>query len=479
MTEAWILTSGGVAFAALVLGRALHSRVIRQLSVMLSLVVVAAAGQVVVRLLDAPLRWVEATDVALLLVLGLLLARAVLLVIFDFLLERRAGHPVPRLARDIAGALVYLVVAAVVLRTTLGLGLTPLLATPALVLAVLGLALQEMLGTLFAGLALSWERRLVAGDWIELDGVMGKIEEIGWRSVVIRTTLGECVLAPNSHVARARVKVLGHGDEAVAFPIRLQAGYGASPHEVKAALGTALVDLPFGDAGREPEILVAELADSGIVYECRVWTLQPGRTAEIRDAVLERARMALTRAGIEIPFPQRTVLFRCAAVDDASQHCRRALAATPLFAGLGDEVLDELAAASRPLEYAPGEAVVRDGDASLALYVVTAGELDVEKSGHLIGRVGAGEVFGEMALLTGQPRAATVRSRGAVHAIEIDAGALRTVLGRHRELADDLAGRVAVRQQEMVSAGEAPVEAETPRGLAAYLRERLLRLLDG
>ncbi|NCO68975.1 MAG: mechanosensitive ion channel [Acidobacteria bacterium] len=224
MTEAWILTSGGVAFAVLVLGRVLHSRVMRQLSVMLSLVVVAVVVQVVVPMLDAGPRWVDATNVALLLVLGLLLARAVLIILFDFLLERHAGHPIPRLARDIAGALVYLVVAAAVLRTTLGADFTPWLATPALVLLVLGLAMQEMFGTVFAGLALSWERRLIAGDWIEFDGVVGKIEEIGWRSLMLRTTLGECVLAPNSSVARARVKVLGHGDEAVAFALRVQAG---------------------------------------------------------------------------------------------------------------------------------------------------------------------------------------------------------------------------------------------------------------
>ncbi|NCO68974.1 MAG: cyclic nucleotide-binding domain-containing protein [Acidobacteria bacterium] len=244
-------------------------------------------------------------------------------------------------------------------------------------------------------------------------------------------------------------------------------------------LRAALVDLPFGEAGREPEILVAELADNGIVYECRVWTRQPGRGAEIRDAVLERARMGLTRAGIEIPFPQRTVLIRRAAVDDASGHCRRALAATPLFAGLGDDVLDDLAAASRPLEFAPGEAVVHEGDASLALYVVAAGNLEVERGGQSVGRVGAGEVFGEMALLTGRRRAATVRSQSAVQAIEIDAGALRAVLVGHPELAEELAERVAVRQHEMASVGEVEVEDETPRGLAAYLRERFQWFLAG
>jgi CRP-like cAMP-binding protein len=131
------------------------------------------------------------------------------------------------------------------------------------------------------------------------------------------------------------------------------------------------------------------------------------------------------------------------------------------------------------LRFAPGEAVVVEGDASRALYVLAAGSVAVEARGVEVGALEPGNVFGEIAFLTGKPRSATVRAKTALEVVEIDAEALRAVLEDHAELAEQLAERMA-RRMDRLEAAEA--EAATPRerrGLVSTLREGLLRLMGG
>ena len=480
MSETVILLVGLAAFAILGLGRLVRSRVLRHLAGALAFLGLAALAQWGVLTADVGGRWEAWSDVVILLALGYLLARLLLLAVFEWLLAQRMGVVVPRLARDVAALLLYVVVAASVLRYGLNMNVGGLLAGTAVITVVLGFALQETLGALLAGLALAWERRFEAGSWVEVDGIVGEVEELGWRSLVLRTRLGERVLIPNSQVARARARLYGEGEQPVAVPLRLGVAYGVPPHEVKEVLARVAGDLPLVASEPAPQVLVREFADSAVTYECRLWTREPWRAADIADAFYTRAHAALGRAGMEIPFPQRSVRMVAERADgDPVRTGRDALGRCALFAGLPEDALELLAQTARSQAYAPGEAVVREGEASRALYVVARGEAVVVHGGHEVARVAEGEVFGEMAFLSGAPRAATVRAAGALAVVEVDSHALRALLVERRELAEELAGRMATRQQDLAARDAASAEAVAPRGLTAMLRERLLRLIGG
>jgi len=183
---------------------------------------------------------------------------------------------------------------------------------------------------------------------------------------------------------------------------------------------------------------------------------------------------------MEIPFPQRSVhLVAARLAQDPVQISRDALATCTLFAGLPEEAIAELAATARWQVFAPGEAVVREGDASIALYVVARGEAVVVHVGQEVARVGEGEVFGEMAFLSGRPRAATVRAATALAVVEVDSRALTALLAERRSLAEELAKRMASRLQELVIQEALAAVPVPPKGLATYLLERLLRLIGG
>jgi CRP-like cAMP-binding protein len=183
---------------------------------------------------------------------------------------------------------------------------------------------------------------------------------------------------------------------------------------------------------------------------------------------------------MEIPFPQRSVhLVPARPAQDPVRMSRDALAGCGLFAGLPEDAVTQLATTARWHVFAPGEAVVREGEASIALYVVARGEAVVVHGGQEIARVGEGEVFGEMAFLSGAPRAATVRAGAALAVVEVDSRALTALLAERRGLAEELAKRMASRLQELAAREALAAEAIPPKGLASYLLERLLRLVGG
>lgn len=465
------------ALLLLILARFVRSHLLRGTRWTLTLVAITALLAWALGVAGAGSRWEEPAAIALLVALGLLAARGAVALVVEWLLVQRVGVVMPRLARDVVSLVLYVVVTAMVLRSAAGVALN--LTVPTAVLTVLvGLAMQETLGTLLSGLTLAWERRLETGVWIEIDGLEGAVEELGWRSLVLRTNLDERILVPNSQVAKARMKILGTGDPPVAYRVHMHVAYSVPPHAVKKLLREACRDLPFTVSEPAPRLLAIKFDENGVLYECRLWTREPRRHNDIVDSLLTRAHAAFLREGFEIPLPQRVVRQGALPLAATAERCREALARCPLFADLPVDAMSALAGASRWLEYAPLEVVVREGDESRALYVVGLGEAAVLHGGEEVARVSAGEVFGEIAFLSGEPRSATVRAADALGVVEIDSRALRALLTDHEELAEELAGRMVARRAALEAHDEASSAPREHRGLAAYLLQRLHRLVS-
>lgn len=469
-----------VAAGLILLGRAGQWTFLRRLSGVLTLVALSCLaewGSAIFPVGENVQRWIDASVAV---AFGFLIARVVLIILFEWLIENRFGLRVPRLARDVIGLVVYLLVAAGALNAALGIEVKALLTTSAVVTVVIGLALQETLGTLLAGLTLTWEQQLQRGTWVEIGDEVGRVEELGWRSLTLRTRLGERLLIPNSTVSRSDIRVLGRGVRPAAVPVRLGVSYDAPPDRVKPVLSRVLAGLPMAAPRPAPQVLVRELGDSAIVYECRVWTLQPWREPEITDQVLTRAYAALARAGMEIPFPQRTVHIRRAEpVEETETPRRQALADCALFSGLPGEALERLAAHSRWLRFAPGEAVVREGESSRAMYLIARGKATVFQGDKALATLGEGDVFGEIAFLTGQNRSATVRAAGELHVVEMDGNAMRALLESRQDLASELERRMAAHLEDLDQARKRAETGELDRGILHHLRLGLRRLVAG
>jgi len=453
-------------------------RRLRPLTAPLLLVSAAAAAQFVTTILDLDPAVQRFSEVALVLAVGFLLVRGCLMLVFDWILLRRMGIVPPRLMREVVTLGVYLAFGSILLHS-FGIKVTGLVATSAVITVVVGLALQQTLGNLLAGLALAWEQRLSIGIWVEIDGRVGMIEQTGWRSLLIRTRLGERLLMPNSDVGAARITILGSGEGPAAVAIRLGVAYGVPPDAAKEVLATVAKDIPGVLTEPRPRILTVEWADSAVVYECRLWTRTPWAREDLTDQFLTRAHQALARTGMEIPFPQRTLHRAPRRVsNDTAENRLRAIERSSLFGDIPVEKLAAMAESSRILRFAPGEAVVTTGEKSTALYLVMTGEAVVEMNQREVARKQPGEIFGEIAFLTEGMRTATVRAAdSALKVIELDEGSLRSLLEDQTELAEELAEKMAAHRRH----GEALLDESgalvSPAGVVAQFRKHLLRFV--
>jgi CRP-like cAMP-binding protein len=133
---------------------------------------------------------------------------------------------------------------------------------------------------------------------------------------------------------------------------------------------------------------------------------------------------------------------------------REVLGSVPFFAEvLSAAELDALASATRVIEFDEGSPVIGEGDPSDTMYVLAQGSVSVsiKKKGEdrLVATLHAGEIVGEMSLLTGAPRAATVVANEPVVTIEIDRSALRPLFKAEPALFDRFAAMLEKRQSEL------------------------------
>ncbi|MFT3773274.1 MAG: mechanosensitive ion channel family protein [Minicystis sp.] len=397
-----------------------------------------------------------------LLLLLLSVGRSAVLLILDFLVGRRFGRPLPQIFRDIIQGVVYVAIA---LATLNAAGVEPgsLLTTSALLTAVVGLSLQETLGNLFAGLAIQMQRPFEVGDWIQFDGEpknIGRIIEINWRATTVLTHDDVEVTVPNASLAKAPLRNYTRPTAATRRSVYVSAPYDFPPTEVHRIILAAIADVPGVLATPAPSVITNQFGEYGIEYWVRFYTEQFQRRDAVDGAVRDRIWYAFRRARVEIPYPHRTLEVHQITEESSAREQQRELAeredairCVDILRVLGPAEQRALAEMSEQRLYAAGEMIVRQGDESSELYVIERGEVvvTVQRAGAdvVIARLGPGKFFGEMALVTGDRRQATVRAATSCQLLEVGRDALRTVLERSPDLAERISGVLAERQAQI------------------------------
>ncbi len=296
-------------------------------------------------------------------------------------------------------------------------------ATTAVGAVVIGFALQDTLGNLFAGLAIQVEKPFRVGHWVNVAGKDGMVSEITWRATKIRTKAGNFVIVPNSALARDTITNYSEPIPETLIDLDIGASYDTPPNQVKATILEALKNEPLFVGSRQPEVLLADFAASAVTYRVRVWTSNFALDDVIRDRISTTVYYAFRRTGIVIPYPIQVGMLRedLAAPTPDPATAGRLLETVQIFATLPPDERARLAAAARESLYAVGETVVREGDAGSSMFVVARGEMVVtlDPSAHEVARLGPGDFFGEMSLLTGAPRTASVTAVTDVEVLEI------------------------------------------------------------
>jgi small-conductance mechanosensitive channel/CRP-like cAMP-binding protein len=354
------------------------------------------------------------------------------------------------------------------------------MATTAVGAVVIGFALQDTLGNLFAGLAIQIEKPFRVGHWVTIGGKDGMVSEITWRATKIRTKAGNFVVVPNSVLSRDTITNYSEPTLDTRVEVEIGASYDAPPNDVKAVIQAALVGEPLIAPVPKAEVLVVDFAASAITYRVRVWTTDFAADERVRDRIRSRVYYAFRRSGISIPYPiQIQMEQEPGLAGDRDPTRARSFDRVEILAGLSDEQRGQLAQAARPMLFAAGETIVAEGGAGASMFVLMRGQASVRlaQTEGEVARLREGAVFGEMSLLTGDARSATVVAESDCELLEIGADAFRSVVLTDPAIVERVAAAVATRREELerhrATRAQAGTVEETPQTFAARVRKFL------
>ncbi|MGH9944990.1 MAG: cyclic nucleotide-binding domain-containing protein [Pyrinomonadaceae bacterium] len=400
-------------------------------------------------------------------VLAAALINVASVLLFNVLLGAARLRP-PRIARDLLVGAAY-VVAGFALLTGIGVDLTGIVATSAVITAVIAFSLQDTLGNVLGGMALQMERTISVGDWIRVDGNEGRVTEIRWRQTSIETRNWDTIVIPNSVLMRSQVTLLGHtlgAPRQQRRPIYFNVDFRYAPADVIAAVEAALNAEPIDHVARTPapHCILTDYRESYATYAARYWLTDLNPIDLVDSVVRARVYYALKRAGIPLSMPAHA-LFLTEENEVRRQRKRREeikrriadMRRVELFFPLNEEELRALAERLSVTPFIRGEAIARQGTTAHALYVIRRGEAEVRVRAEgsdlseYVATLSEGDFFGEMGLLTGEPRAATVVALTDVECYRINKEIFEEGLRRRPEIARDISGILARRRVELDS----------------------------
>lgn len=398
-------------------------------------------------------------------VMVLAVIQLLVLLVFHVLLPM-LGWAAPRIAQDltvtglsIAWGLVWLSLS--------GVDPTQLFTTSAIITAVLAFAMQDTLGNVLGGVALQLDNSLKVGEWVRIDEISGRVVDVRWRYTAIETRNRETIVVPNSWLMKNRFGVLRRPpDEPLAWrrTLNFNIDPAAAPTTVISALQQAVFDAHIEHVASVPpaNAILVDTAAGYFRYALRYWLTDPQFDDPTDSMVRIHALAALARSGVKLGVPQEERLMvkendNWRQANEKREMERRLLAVqrTSLFASLPPEEQLSLAEHLVHAPFVRGDTLTRQGAVAHWLYLIVQGEADVlvsnEGADTRITTLRDGDFFGEMGMLTGEPRSATVIATTDVDCYRLDKVGFAKVLLTRPDMAKDISAVLAQRRQELDS----------------------------
>jgi small-conductance mechanosensitive channel len=414
---------------------------------------------------------------------ALTLVNLVTMVVFDLLLPA-LGVAVRSITTDLALGLLYLFVVVGVLKAE-HVSPSSVVTTSAVVSGVLALSMQATLGNILGGVALQLDGSVHAGDWIQLaDGTQGRVIAVRWRHTVVETRNWDTVIVPNSNLLAQNILILGKRTEKpvqhrmwVYFNVDFRYPPTKVIDVVREALWAAPIEAVADDP--KPSVICYDFAkdqrDSFAYYAVRYWLTDLANDDPTNSRIRARIYAALKRASIPLARPAQTLFVQQEEAPDerAERHKEQrvhALEQVDLFHSLTRE---EREFAAMHLRYAPftaGETITKQGAVAHWLYVLTSGKVEIRR--HLeqdappktVAQIEAPSFFGEMGLMTGEPRSADVVAMTDVECYRLDKEGLQKVLEDRPDAAHQFSETLAKRRIDLqVALGDLDEEARKDR----------------
>ena len=432
----------------------------KKISIPLTIRIVAAATYVAVRILNPQLLSDPLSRYLIALILVgfcVALVRTISYVLFDIIFLKRKGREAPAVLRAPLSIVLYALLFMLIYNNVIksGLGGIELLATSTVVSVIIGLALQDTLGNFFAGLSLHIQQPFHLLDAIKIGDMLGRVEAVTWRTTTLRTNSNTIIIFPNSKIARESMEVFPFGNLNRRI-LRFAAPYSIPPQRVIGLAQQTVGSIPNVAAEKTPRVRIGDFSDSAITYEILYWVKDYMWIHDIDAQIREHLWYIYRRNDIEMPYPTRHVLMEQVETKVKSEEAgyRSAIDSVDILEPLSDAERDVIARSVVRHVYAPGELIFRRGDAGDSMFIINRGRVEVQlptSNGNLqrVAVLETGNFFGEMALLTGEPRTADINALTEVEILEVRKSAIQQLLGENAQLAEALSRKLAERQAEL------------------------------
>jgi potassium-dependent mechanosensitive channel len=393
----------------------------------------------------------------------------------------------------------------IILLQTIGIDLSSLTVLAGVLGLGFGLGLQELAGNFVSGLTLLFEQQIRVGDFVEIDGITGTIEQISIRSTILRTTDRRFVIIPNHLFSQKNVINWSYQEPATRVHIPVMVAFGTDTVLVTETLIHCARMENRVLSNPPPVVWFKAFGDSAYEFELLIWIDQPQNFEPIKSSLNFLIEQELRHAGIEIPFPQRELRLHdiaqwthlrppnpptpSAPVDQVASEratypelksLRVLLRQVSYFKGCSDVQLRVLIEQGYRRFFRQGQVICKEGETGDCFYILLKGSVEVisEKLSQEIAVIEAGGFFGEISLFTGMPRSTTVQALNDVTLFVVDRRALKMLLENHQELAEEIAQSLAQRQQILrelgvLSTNLSQNETETPLW---WIRQRIQSL---
>jgi small-conductance mechanosensitive channel/CRP-like cAMP-binding protein len=377
-----------------------------------------------------------------------------------------------------------------------GVQLSGIIATSAVVTVVLGLSLQATLGNVLGGIALQLDDSIHVGDWLQLpSGQQGKVKAIRWRHTVVETRNWDTVIVPNASLLNENILILGEREDQPTqhrMWVYFNVDFRYSPEEVINVVEDGLQSTPISGVAAfpPPNVICFDFARQGgesfANYAVRYWLTDLAQDDPTSSAVRVRVYVALRRANIPLALPGTAVFV---SHDDPEHRERKqaremahrvaALEQIEMLSSLSSDERVQLATFMRHAPFGRGEVITRQHATAHWLYVLTKGEVDVKVRAEngaekLVTRMSAPNVFGEMGVVTGEPRTASVIAASEVECYRLDKEAFQRVLKQRPQIAESVSNVMARRRVELAVVRE-DLNADQKK---ARVREEKSRILE-
>jgi len=447
----------GTFIVALSFGRFLKRRAEVRLGILYQLFCLALAFYVALAVYGLEAPWRVHVGAAAILLSTALIVALVNRYVWDIYFERRKQTPIPHFLREVVALVIFVVALLFVLSFAYHAerGLKSVVATSGVAAVILGLAGQNLLGGIIAGMSLQINRPYRVGDWLQVGERFAEVMEINWRSTRLRTNDAIYLDIPNNEIVKSTIVNLHYPTEVHAMRIRVGVDYNVPPNRVKDALARAAQSAVNVLPEPKVRVFLVDFADHAVIYEIKYYMGNHSRINETNDAVRTNVWYELKRQRINIPYPIRTLQLErrpAAPVPEGHEEARAILRGELLFQCLSDGQIDNLVKQSHLNHFGRGERVIEEGAEGDSMFILVRGaaQVSVSKNGSTIpvATLRSGDCFGEMSLLTGEKRSATVQADGDCYVMEISKDVMGDVIRESPDCLKQLSELLAKRKME-------------------------------